>query len=77
MVHMRIDRRDRGRHCHHGFDGVAAFGKDGTACLNSYRVGRTDSAATMACGVKIDHAAAKPRLRNSASALGRRPRKAL
>jgi hypothetical protein len=77
MVHVRVNGGDGRGHGHHGFDRVAAFGEDGAAGFDGGRMRRADDAAAMAGAVQVGHAAAKPRLRKSASALGSRPRNAL
>jgi hypothetical protein len=53
MVHVRIDRGNRGRHRDHRLDGVAAFGQDGAAVLDRGRVRGGDDAAAMAGGVEV------------------------
>ena len=79
MVHVRIDRGNRGRHGEHRLDGVAAFGEDGAAVLDRGRMRGGDDAAAVAGGVQghAGTASASPRFFNSASTAGRRPRKAL
>ena len=79
MVHVRIDRGDRGRHRQHGLDGIAAFGQNRAAVLDGGRMRRGNDAAAMAGGVQVHAgtASASPRFFNSASTVGRRPRKAL
>ena len=83
MVHVRVDGGDRRGHRHHRFQRVAALGENRAAGLHGAMMRRADDAAAMTGAVQIDHAqataegSANPRLRNSASALGSRPRKAL
>src|SRR5664280_1291907 len=52
MVHVRIDRGDRGGHREHRLDGVAAFGEDDAAVLDRGGMRRTDDAATMSGAVE-------------------------
>ena len=80
---MRVNGGDGGGHRHHRFDRIAAFGQDRAAGLDGGEMRRADDAAAMAGAVQIASCSirpavvAKPRLRNSASALGSRPRNAL
>ena len=79
VVHVRIDRGDRGGHREHRLDGVAAFGQDGAAVLDRGGMRRANDAAAMSGGVEVHAgtASASPRFFNSASTAGSRPRKAL
>ena len=52
MIHVRIDRRDRGGHGDHRLDGIAAFGENGAAVLDGGAMRRADDAAAMAGGVQ-------------------------
>src|SRR5664280_1081128 len=52
MVHVRIDRGDRGGHREHRLDGVAAFGEDDAAVLDRGGMRRTDDAAAMSGAVE-------------------------
>ena len=79
---MRINGGDSRCHGHHGFDCVAALGEDRAAGFDGGGMRRADDAAAVAGAVQIHDAqfaavVSKPRLRNSASALGSRPRNAL
>ena len=60
MVHVRVDRRDRRRHRHHGFDRVAALGEDRAAGFDGGEVRRADDAAAMAGAVQIAGQLAAP-----------------
>src|SRR5450631_2811829 len=79
VVRVRIDRGNPRGHRQHRFDGVAAFGEDGAAVLYRGGMRRTDDAAAMAGAMQVHAgtASASPRFFNSASTVGRRPRKAL
>ncbi len=84
MVHVRIDGGDGGRHGEHGFERVAALGQDLAAGFDGGSMRRANDAPAVAGCVQFHGVAqfaaaesAKPRLRNSASALGSRPRNAL
>ena len=83
MVHVRVDDRDGRGHRYHRFQRVAALGENRATGFHGAVMRRADDAAAMTGAVQIDHAqaaatgSANPRLRNSASALGSRPRKAL
>ena len=48
-----IDRGDAGRHRHHGFEGVAAFGQHRAAGLGRGRMRRADDATAVSGGVQV------------------------
>ncbi len=52
MVHVRIDGGDARGHGEHRLDGIAAFGEDGAAVLDSGQMRRADDAAAMSGGVQ-------------------------
>src|SRR5262245_20329191 len=53
MRHVRIDGGARRCHRHHGFEGVAAFGKDGAAGVGCRMMGRGGDAAAMSGSVAV------------------------
>ena len=51
VVHVRVNRRNRRRHRHHGFERIAALGQHEPPGFDGLAVRRRDDAATMAGGV--------------------------
>ena len=79
---MRVNGGDGCGHRHHSFERIAALADDGAAGFDGGGMRRADDAAAVAGAVQIHNVqfaavGSKPRLRNSASALGNRPRNAL
>ena len=72
VVHVRIDRRNRGRHRHHRFEGVAALANHRAAGFGGGMMWRGGDAAPVSGGVQFSHA--RPRRRSrAASATHSRP----